>query len=307
MFFKQGQKGKNHWGLYVLTTVLIVFAYGIGQSPLFFVVTNYLHKGNHTIDVADFFADPDFASIGMSNNIGLFLLLLMFVCAFIALWIGVRFLHKKSMLNLISADRRIDWRRIIFGFVVWMVLLAIGDLAMFYSDPSVYQYNFNAKAILVLLAICIFILPIQTSFEELFFRGYLLQGFYNIIHNKWAVVVLTSLLFMLVHSTNPEIEQYGLGIMLCYYFLAGLLLGLVTMFDNRLELALGMHAAMNIYGAVFVGYEGGAIQTDSVWKMTDINAPMMVLILLLAGLVFIFLAKRTFKWSLSVVDEVPIA
>ena len=134
-----------------------------------------------------------------------------------------------------------------------------------------------------------------------------MQGFYNVIKNKWVVVILTSFLFMLVHSTNPEIKQYGLGIMLCYYFLAGLLLGLVTLFDNRLELALGMHAGMNMYGAIFVGYEGGAIQTDSVLKMSDINAPMMVLTLIVAGLVFIFLAKRNFKWSLSVENEEPIA
>ena len=307
MFFEQGKKGNNHFGLYIVTTVLILLAYTFGQAPLFFVVTNYLQKGKHTQDVAEFFANPDFEAIGMSNNFGLFLLLIMFVAAFIALSIGVKFLHQKSMINLVSADSRIDWRRILFGFAVWMILLAIGDLLMYMADPGVYQYNFNPKQILGLLAICIFILPIQTSFEELFFRGYLLQGFYNVIKNKWVVVILTSFLFMLVHSTNPEIKQYGLGIMLCYYFLAGLLLGLVTLFDNRLELALGMHAGMNMYGAIFVGYEGGAIQTDSVLKMSDINAPMMVLTLIVAGLVFIFLAKRNFKWSLSVENEEPIA
>ena len=307
MFFEQGNKGKNNLALYIVTTFLILIAYSIGQSPLFFVVKSKLQKGNYNIDIAEFFENPDFESIGMSNNFGLFLLLIMFVTSFIALSIGVKYLHQKSMINLVSADNRIDWRRVIFGFAVWMILLAIGDLVLYLTDPAVYQYNFNPKKIIGLLAICIFILPIQTSFEELFFRGYLLQGFYNVINNKWIVIILTSFLFMLVHSTNPEIKQYGLGIMLCYYFLAGLLLGLVTMFDNRLELALGMHAGMNMYGAIFVGYEGGAIQTDSVLKMSDINAPMMVLTLIVAGLVFIFLAKRNFNWSLSVENEVPIA
>jgi len=259
------------------------------------------------LSIGDFFADPDFTAIGMSSNVGLFMLLLMFVAAFFAFWVAVKYLHKKKFTSLISADNRIDLKRLWFGFIVWLMLMAAGELVLYFLNPEVYIFTFKAETVIGLIAISVFILPIQTSFEELFFRGYLLQGFYNLIANKWIVVILTSLLFMLVHGTNPEIEQFGFGIMMSYYFLAGLLLGVVTMLDDRLELALGMHAAMNMYGAIFVGYEGGVIQTDSIWKMTEMNALAMVILLIVAGIVFILLAKRNFGWSFPVKDDIHLA
>ncbi len=307
MFFIQGRSGNNNVVLYLVTVFLILFAYTLGQFPLMSAVNHHLDVNNSTLTINDFFANPDFASIGMSSNLGLFLMLLMFVAAFIALWMAVTFLHKKTFTTLISADNRLDFRRFAFGFIVWMTLMAVGELVLYVMNPSIYTYTFNPKAFLRLLAISLLILPIQTSFEELFFRGYLLQGLYNVIANKWVVVVITSLLFMIVHSTNPEIEQFGFGIMMTYYFLAGLLLGIVTMLDDRLELALGMHAAMNIYGAIFVGYEGGVIQTDSVWKMTEMNAEAMVVLIVIAGIVFILLAKRNFGWSFTVKEDIPYA
>jgi membrane protease YdiL (CAAX protease family) len=307
MFFIQGRSGKNNWGLYLVSIFLVLFAYSIGQVPLMTVVSHYLKANNSSTTIVDFFADPDFASIGMSSNLGLLLMLLMFVAAFLALWVAVKYLHKKRFIALISPDKWIDYRRIAFGFIVWLILMALGELVLYIMDPQIYTYTFNGKAFLGLLAISFLILPIQTSFEELFFRGYLLQGLYNLIANKWVVVIITSLLFMAVHSTNPEIEQFGFEIMMTYYFLAGVLLGVVTMLDDRLELALGMHAAMNIYGAIFVGYEGGVIQTDSIWKMTEMNAFAMVVLVIIAGIVFILLAKRNFGWSFSVKEDIPIA
>lgn len=304
MFFIQGRNEVNHLGVYILTILLVLFAYTMGQLPMVAVVNYYIDINNAPVTIEGFFTNPDFTTVGISRNLGLLLLLAMFVLAILALWIGVKYLHKRNFKSLVSADNTIDFKRVAFGFMVWLVLLTIGEFVLYYLNPDIYNFTFNPKAFLGLVAISLLILPIQTSFEELFFRGYLLQGLYNVIANKWIVVIITSLLFMAVHSTNPEIERFGLGIMLTYYFLAGLLLGIVTMLDDRLELALGMHAAMNIFGAVFVGYEGGVIQTDSIWKSTEMNAQAMVVLLIIAGIVFILLAKRNFGWSFSVKEDI---
>ena len=117
-------------------------------------------------------------------------------------------------------------------------------------------------------------------------------------HNyKIVALILSSVLFGLVHSANPEIEKFGYGIMMIYYISAGMLLGIVTLMDNRIELALGIHAATNFTGAVFVGYDGAAIQTDSILTSHSLNPYLMTGgFFVLAG-VFLFFAKRKYGWG----------
>ena len=117
-------------------------------------------------------------------------------------------------------------------------------------------------------------------------------------HNyKIVALVLSSVLFGLIHSANPEIEKFGYGIMMVYYISAGMLLGIVTLMDNRIELALGIHAATNFTGAVFVGYDGAAIQTDSILTSHSLNPYLMTGgFFVLAG-VFLFFAKRKYGWG----------
>lgn len=296
MFFNNAQKGINHWGLYGLTILLLIVAYSFGQVPLMTIVQSYLDESGSSMSILDFFANPDFASIGMSNNIGFVLLLLMFVFAFATFYVLVRTVHKKKMIDLVNAESSLSWSRIGFGFGVWIVLLALGELVLYGYNPDVYVWSFNASSFIPLVFISILILPIQTSFEELFFRGYLLQGLYLLIQNKWVVMILTSLLFMAVHGTNPEIKTFGLGVMLSYYFSAGLFLALVTVLDDRLELALGIHAAMNFYSAVFVGYSGGVLQTDSMLKSTEMNASLMLVLFLVMAAIFLVIGFNKYSW-----------
>jgi len=303
MFFQQANTGKNGWWIYVLTIILVVFAYTLGQTPLVILAKRYIDSNKLDLSIEDFFANPDFISIGMSNNLGLFLLLLMFVTAFGALYFAVKILHKKHFQDLIHASQSMSWSRILFGFCLWLGLVALTELPFYIQNPENYIVTFNSSSFIPLVLISLLVLPIQTSFEEVFFRGYLLQGFYLILKNKWAVIIITSLLFMVVHGTNPEIKTFGYGIMMTYYFTAGLILGLVTALDNRLELALGMHAAMNIFGAVFIGYEGGVLQTDSVLKATSINPKFMLIGLIISGLIFIGISYKKFSWNSQILFE----
>ena len=61
-----------------------------------------------------------------------------------------------------------------------------------------------SKPFLILSLIVIFLIPIQTSWEEYVFRGYLMQGIGGIIKNKWIPLLTTSLLFGFLHYWNPR-------------------------------------------------------------------------------------------------------
>ena len=114
--------------------------------------------------------------------------------------------------------------------------------------------------------------PLQTSFEEYLFRGYLMQGLGVLAKNRWLPLFLTSIAFGLLHIANPEIEKLG-NILLIHYIGTGFLLGIMTLMDEGLELALGFHAANNLVASLLMTADWTAFQTNSILK--DVSDPTM--------------------------------
>ena len=75
-----------------------------------------------------------------------------------------------------------------------------------------------------------------------------MQGLALWIKNKWAPLIIMSVVFGLLHGLNPEIEKLGY-IALVFYIGTGFFFGIVTLMDDGIELAMGMHAVNNILAA----------------------------------------------------------
>jgi len=92
--------------------------------------------------------------------------------------------------------------------------------------------------------------------------------------------------------------------MMFYYIGAGVFLGLITIWDDRLELALGVHAATNFLGAVFMGYTGAAIQTESLFKTDALNVVQMVIAFYIGAIIFTLICKRKYGWSKNPISNI---
>jgi membrane protease YdiL (CAAX protease family) len=295
-FFNLAYKGNNEWWNYLTTIFLVIAGYFLGQVPLSLVQLSKIDKlglGNETFE--EFATTMDFSLFEIDKNLGLFLMILIFVFATAGLWLGLK-LQGKKFLNIITPHSSINWKKIGFGFIVWFGLTFFFELIMYLIDPSGYSFQFNPERFLILFLICIMMLPIQTSFEEFFFRGYLMQGFSLISKNKWVPLILSTLLFAAVHGTNPEIEKYGFLTMQVYYITAGFVLGIIIIMDDGLELALGIHAATNFYGATMVTYEGSVLQTDSLVKSASVNPLLLNTFFILMSIIFLYLSYRKYNW-----------
>ena len=128
----------------------------------------------------------------------------------------------------------------------------------------------NWPAFLKLAVVAILLIPLQTSFEEYLFRGHMMQGLGIIFKNQWVPLLVTSAIFGLMHLGNPEVGKLGPGIMV-FYIGTGLFLGIITLMDEGMELALGFHAANNLVTALLVTADWTAFQTDSILK--DVAEP----------------------------------
>jgi membrane protease YdiL (CAAX protease family) len=140
-------------------------------------------------------------------------------------------------------------------------------------------------------------MPLQVGFEELIFRGYLVQGMALAFRNGLVPVLITSLLFGLAHLGNPEVQKHGWSILLPYYCMNALFLGLITLLDEGLELALGMHLANNMVSGLLVTTPNSVIQPYTVFRVPAEN-PQTEIVAWLAMAVTAFLIYRyRYKWT----------
>jgi membrane protease YdiL (CAAX protease family) len=149
-----------------------------------------------------------------------------------------------------------------------------------------------------LFLIALLLIPIQTTCEEMLFRGYTMQGFKLRTKNNLIAILVSGIMFGMVHIGNPEIEVIGYHIIF-YYIAVGIFLGLISFFDNGMELSIGYHAANNLFAALLITTNWQVFQTDAVFidnTPPQIGWETTVGILVILPLLF-FLFKRKYKWG----------
>ena len=253
----------------------------------------------------------DFESMGISNNLGLFLLLLPFVLGFILFILVMKWFHNRNWIEVINGMKRIRWVKFFTGYFIWFALSACFLLISCYLNPSDFEFQFNWSTFWPLMLISLFIIPIQSSYEEIFFRGYLAQGFAVWTGSRITAILAPALLFGLMHAFNPEVQEYGFWLMMPQYIGFGIIFGLASTLDDGIESAMGAHAANNTFLSMFLTAEASALQTNAVLKQTNVHPETDVFSLLLFGILFLLILSRIYKWDWSVLgkkvitDEVP--
>ncbi len=293
MFIEQGIKSENRFSKYIWGSLLLIFASLLGQFVFIAALeydsskkgTTYPKSSNGIMQ----YFDP---------NLTLFLIMISFVFTMLGIIFVVRYLHRQSMLSVTTSRKKIDWKRIIFSFSLWSAFTIITTLLSYFYDPSEFVFNFKPIPFAILFIIGVLFIPIQTSSEEYIFRGYLMQGFANLSKNKWFPLVMTSLIFGGMHYFNPEVVKLG-PIIMVYYIGTGFFLGIITLMDEGMELALGFHAANNLVGALLVTSDWSALQTHSIFKdISDPSAGFEVIfpvIVVFPLLLFIF--SKKYNWT----------
>jgi len=259
MYIEQGYKGEiGLWKYLFLPFGFIAL-----------MVLNYIVTINSDVSVED-------SMQLLIDNFGtnaVFVMLLLPLAFFLFIVLGwTLFVHRQSITALTTSRKRIDWKRVLFSFVLWGGLTILITLIDVWLSPEDYEWNFNFSSFAVLAVIAILLIPLQTSFEEYLFRGHMMQGLGLFAKNRWVPLIITSVLFGLMHIANPEVEKLGYGI-LVYYIGTGFFLGIMTLMDEGLELALGFHAANNLITALLVTADWTAFQTDSIYR--DISDPAL--------------------------------
>jgi membrane protease YdiL (CAAX protease family) len=235
------------------------------------------------------------------NNLGLIINLIPFVFLLGLLFLLVYVLNNRSILSLTTSRPKVDFKRIFFSFGLIVFISIVGFLVSYYGDNSNIAWNFKPLNFFLLLFISLILFPFQIGLEEYLFRGYFMQQIGIAVRNRWFPLLFTSIVFGLFHSANPEVAEMGFGVMV-FYIGTGLLLGVMTLMDEGMELALGFHLGNNLMASILLTSEFSALQTDALFKYSGVEntagtlTEMIISIAITYPIILFILAKK-YKWT----------
>lgn len=278
MYIKQGFDNHNKWLYGVLIGLMLVTILSESQETSAQAINMLVKQSGELTAFA--------------------ILLIPFVFLLGGLFFIVRIVHRQSIKKFSTSREKFDYRRLFFAFWVWGGLVSVSVLIDFVVHPNHFDWNFILSDFLVLLFLGVLLIPFQIGFEEYFFRAYTLQGLATFCKNKWFPLFFSSVVFGVAHFANPEVDQYGNSFILLYV-LSGLTLGIMTLMDEGLELALGFHMANNLFTALLVTSQWSVFQTPSLLKQT-INTDFdnqTILVFVLMQVLILFIFAKKYRWT----------
>ncbi|SDZ79788.1 hypothetical protein SAMN05216331_10473 [Porphyromonadaceae bacterium KH3R12] len=296
-------QGKNGIGRYILMAVIVIVVAQIAAIPLFLIILPaILSNGGNISDLSAAIQNP--SDYGISSNLFLLVMLGTFAITYFLFAVLVKPLHGRTVRETINGRKQIRWDRIRMGIIVWgIIILADTAISLLVSSPGEYEFRFNTGAFLPLLLILLLVMPFQTSIEELLFRGYLAQGVARWTKSRWWALIIPSVLFALMHLANPEVKEYGFWLSMPQYLIMGVMLGLISILDDGIELALGIHFINNALTALLVTHEASALQTDALFLLHDLDPVASLISISVASILVILILQRIYKWDFGIMNR----
>ena len=184
-------------------------------------------------------------------------------------------------------------------FFPFAFLISLITIPMFIILNIKYSIGYLQNSLLLTAVIVIGVILFQIIKKTNGFESKSFNSLRNVCQRNWTPLLITSAIFGLLHIANPEIDKLGYSL-LVYYIGTGLFLGIMTLMDEGTELALGFHAANNLFTALLVTSDWTAFQTHSILK--DIAEPKlefidMVFPVFIMFPIILFIFSKVYKWN----------
>ena len=289
--------GKNSfWRYFIMLIAVLAVSNTIGAIPLFIILR--IRAAENPDVAAELSANPnDLSPLGLDPYFGLAVMLIPFIAGLAAFIIFVKPLNNRSLMNVINGTGSFRWKNLFISSAVWTILSAVYLFAYLKADPSNFTPNNTTISLIILVVISLTMIPFQAAFEEIIFRGYLMQGFAVLLRNRWLPLIITSVLFALMHGLNPEVKEFGFWNMMPYYTIFGLIFGIMTLLDDGIETAIGAHTANNVFLCIMVTNEFSALQTPALYEMHQINIWIEFVSMVIIGVLIIIILKKILGWG----------
>jgi uncharacterized protein len=295
MFLEQGGKGRNDIGRWVAMILIVaIFSQFIGYLPIRILIFLKLEENG------DLQPNPengfDLSPFDISSIATLVLYSIPYIVGLITLMLLITPIHERKSLSVLTSLPSFRWKNFFWGARIWLMLIASYTLIVSLTGIQENKIQFNFLNFCTLTLYSLTLIPLQTAFQEVLFRGYLMQGFSQIIKFKWLTLLVTALIFGAIQITNQEnnvIEPFNT---LPQYIWYGIVFGIITLMDEGLEMALGVHTINNIFFSLFFCGDSSVVDTPALFQITHFNAKLDLVALISMSLLFLYIARQKFNW-----------
>ncbi|MDR2382353.1 MAG: CPBP family intramembrane metalloprotease [Prevotellaceae bacterium] len=145
---------------------------------------------------------------------------------------------------------------ILLGIIIGSLIITLGAFILIVlNEVKVTEIEFNLPNVLISMTFFAFV----AINEEILMRGYILNNFLQSM-NKYLALVLSSLIFALLHLLNPSFNLMGFISIL----FAGMLLGFFYIHTKSLWFALVLHFCWNFFQGTIFGFKVSGNPTYSI-------------------------------------------
>lgn len=167
-----------------------------------------------------------------------------FLGTFLVIFLFMKFVDKRPFVDL-GFSYNGHLKDIIFGISIGAVMTGLGYYVFLQLNQIEFEYAFYSGKDLLLTFVIFLLVAI---IEESLLRGYVQRNLMSSM-NKYIALVITALLFAMLHLANPYITIVGF----INLFLAGILLGLPYAHTKNLWFPISLHFSWNFFQS-FLGF-----------------------------------------------------
>jgi uncharacterized protein len=194
-YVEAAQWGKHRGWRYVLGLLIVLFAWLVVASVASAIVA-------FALDGREGFAAFRRADLAALVSVGSFLVIMVgFPFFLVGISLAVSLVHRRPLQTLITAQEKINWRRVGHGFVAWFVpFCLIGGLGQYLFYPDTFSFTSDLTTFVLFVPLALVLTAIQTTTEELFFRGYIVQGASVVWTNRVFLAIVPA---VIIHPAAP--------------------------------------------------------------------------------------------------------
>lgn len=190
----------------------------------------------------------------LTSPIGVLTALITFSGIWAGAWLAMRWIHREPLSALFGNSQRISRSGFLKGFVAVILTSVFSEVLLFLLDPVIQRGSIRLGVWLLALVPVALLGFVQTSAEELLFRGYLPRGLAGRFRSPAVWALLPTLVFTALHWSGGSAPAMNAAGLISIGVFAAVLMMLVHSTGN-LGAAFGAHLGNNLFGFLLISHQ----------------------------------------------------